>query len=68
MPQAVHLWEKIETVYEEIDGWKQSTVGAKTLAELPKQARAYIARIEELCGVKASIISTGPKREETILL
>lgn len=67
LPQANNLWEKIEPIYEEIDGWKQVTVGAKSLAELPKNARAYIARIEELCGIKASIISTGPKREETII-
>lgn len=68
LPQANHLWEKIEPVYEEISGWTESTVGAKNLSDLPQKARAYIARIEELCGVKASIISTGPKREETILV
>ena len=55
-------------VYEEISGWKEVTIGAKTIEQLPQKARAYIARIEELCGVKASIISTGPKREETILV
>ncbi|MBU6141354.1 MAG: adenylosuccinate synthase [Proteobacteria bacterium] len=68
LPQAIHLWDKIEPVYEEIEGWKEVTVGAKSLDELPKKARAYIARIEELCGVRASIISTGAKREETILV
>lgn len=68
LPQAIHLWDKIEPVYEEIEGWKQNTVGAKSLADLPNKARAYIARIEELCGVKAAIISTGAKREETIIL
>ena len=68
LPQANHLWEKIEPVYEEVEGWKQCTVGTKNLAELPQKALAYIARIEELCAVKASIISTGPKREETIIL
>ncbi len=68
MPQANHLWEKIEPVYEEIEGWKQSTVGVKSFAELPQKARDYIARIEELCDVKAAIISTGPKRSETIVV
>jgi adenylosuccinate synthase len=68
LPQSINLWDKIEPVYEEIDGWKQVTVGAKSLSELPTKALKYIARIEELCGVKASIISTGPKREETILV
>lgn len=66
LPQANCLWEKIEPVYEEVDGWKQNTVGVRTLAELPAKARTYISRIEQLCGVKASIISTGAKREETI--
>ncbi|MBU6339807.1 MAG: adenylosuccinate synthase [Rickettsiales bacterium] len=68
MPQACHLWCKIEPVYEEMEGWKQSTVGAKSVSELPQKARNYIARIEELCGVKSVIISTGPKRDETIIL
>lgn len=68
LPQANHLWEKIEPVYEEIAGWKQSTVGAKSLADLPQKAHDYIKKIEELCAIKASIISTGPKREETINL
>ncbi len=68
LPQANHLWDKIEPVYEEIDGWQEATVGAKSLQDLPKKARAYIARIEELCGVRATIISTGAKREETIIV
>ena len=68
LPQANHLWNKIEPVYEEIEGWREVTVGAKSVSELPQKARNYIARIEELCGVKSVIISTGPKREETIIL
>ncbi len=67
LPQANHLWERIEVVYEEMDGWQQSTVGIKSLADLPQKARDYIKKIEELCAVKAVIISTGAKREETIL-
>jgi adenylosuccinate synthase len=68
LPQAIHLWEKIEPVYEEFDGWIESTIGAKSLVELPKKAQEYIKKIENLCGVKASIVSTGPKREETIIV
>lgn len=68
LPQANHLWSKIEPVYEEIEGWQQSTIGAKSIDDLPQKARNYIARIEELCEVKSVIISTGPKREETIIL
>jgi adenylosuccinate synthase len=55
-------------VYEEMPGWTDSTVGAKTLAELPANARAYIKRIEELVGIPVDMVSTGPDREETIVL
>jgi len=68
LPQANHLWDQIEPIYEEMEGWQESSFGAKTLAELPQKARNYVKRIEDLCSIKASIISTGPKREETIIL
>src|SRR5690606_32915499 len=55
-------------VYETLPGWKESTVGVKTLEGLPANARAYIKRIEEVCGVPVDMISTGPDREETIVL
>ncbi|MFL6706583.1 MAG: adenylosuccinate synthase [Massilia sp.] len=55
-------------VYEEMPGWTESTVGAKSLADLPAAARAYIKRIEELVGVPIDMVSTGPDREETIVL
>jgi adenylosuccinate synthase len=66
LPQSQNLWEKIKPIYEELPGWKQSTVGAKSFDALPENAQNYIRKIEALCGVKAAIISTGPKREETI--
>ena len=49
-------------------GWKETTVGAKSLAKLPANARAYVKRIEELVGVPMDMVSTGPDREETIVL
>ena len=55
-------------IYEEMPGWTESTVGAKSLAALPATARAYIARIEALVGVPIDMVSTGPDREETIVL
>ena len=58
----------LQTVYEEMPGWSESTVGAKTLEELPANARAYIKRVEELVGAPIDIISTGPDRNETIIL
>ncbi|WP_293776760.1 adenylosuccinate synthase [uncultured Oxalicibacterium sp.] len=57
-----------EAIYEEMPGWKETTVGAKSLDVLPANARAYINRIEELVGVPIDMISTGPDREETIVL
>jgi adenylosuccinate synthase len=59
---------RCEPIYEEMQGWKESTVGAKSLAALPANARAYIKRIEELVGVPIDMVSTGPDREETIVL
>lgn len=61
-------FENVRPVYEELPGWKESTVGAKTLEALPANARAYIKRIEEVVGCPIDIISTGPDRDETIVL
>jgi len=55
-------------VYEEMPGWQESTLGVKAHDKLPKAARDYLARIEKLCGVPIDIISTGPERDETIVL
>ena len=49
-------------------GWSESTVGAKTFADLPPAAQAYLRKIEELCEVPIAIISTGPDRAETMIL
>ncbi|MDY7575381.1 adenylosuccinate synthase [Actimicrobium sp. CCI2.3] len=57
-----------EPVYEEMPGWIDTTVGAKSMEALPANARAYIKRIEELVGVPIDMVSTGPDREETIVL
>ena len=57
-----------EAIYEEMPGWSESTVGAKSMEALPVNARNYIKRIEELVGVPIDMVSTGPDREETIVL
>jgi adenylosuccinate synthase len=54
-------------VYEELEGWRESTVGIKRLEDLPKAARVYLDRIEATTGVGIDMISTGPDREETML-
>ena len=68
MPSDADDYSRIVPVYEELSGWTESTIGAKTLDELPSAARAYIARLEELVSAPIDIISTGPDRVETIVL
>lgn len=67
LPQAINLWDKIEPVYEEVDGWKTPTCGIDSYEKLPAKARHYIEKIEKLCGVKAAIISTSAQRQDTIV-
>ncbi len=61
-------YESVTPVYEMMPGWSDSTVGVKTVEALPENARAYIKRLEELVGAPVDIISTGPDRNETIVL
>lgn len=64
----INNYKNLEPVYEELPGWKESTVGAKSLDDLPGNARDYIKYIEKVAEVPVDIISTGPDREETIIL
>ena len=57
-----------EPVYEEMPGWKDSTIGLRSMAELPQAARDYLARIEVLCAAPVTIVSTGADRDHTIVL
>ena len=57
-----------EPVYEELPGWKEATAKVKTMGGLPANARAYLERIESICKVKVDFVSTGPDREDTIIL
>ncbi|MGC2061336.1 MAG: adenylosuccinate synthase [Thermodesulfovibrionales bacterium] len=66
MPKELGIFDKCIPVYEEMEGWQESTLGVKKFSGLPRQARAYIKRMEELIGVKADVISTGQKRDELI--
>jgi adenylosuccinate synthase len=68
LPVGAEELERCVPVYEELPGWKESTVGVKTKDRLPQGARAYLDRIEKLCRVPIDLISTGPDREETIVL
>ncbi|TXT25105.1 MAG: adenylosuccinate synthase [Gallionellaceae bacterium] len=57
-----------EPVYEDMPGWSGSTVGAKRYEDLPLEARNYLQRMAEICGVPVDMVSTGPDRDETIVL
>ncbi|MBK7663808.1 MAG: adenylosuccinate synthase [Sterolibacteriaceae bacterium] len=68
LPLGADEVARCEPVYETMPGWTGSTVGIKRYADLPAEARAYLTRIEALCGVPVAMISTGPDRVETIVL
>ena len=55
-------------IYEAMPGWTESTFGAKTWDALPKNAQNYLKRLEVVCGVPIAIVSTGPERDETIVI
>lgn len=68
MPADLTVLENCTPQYISMPGWKQTTIGVKKYSQLPKKARAYVEKLTKLCGVKASIISTGARRDETIIL
>jgi adenylosuccinate synthase len=68
LPVGAEALAICEPVYEDFPGWKESTVGIKTLDGLPANARNYLKRLESLAGAPVVLISTGPDREETIVL
>ncbi|WP_423392440.1 adenylosuccinate synthase [Burkholderia sp. LMG 21824] len=68
LPRGAADVARCEPVYETFAGWKESTVGIKTWEALPANAQAYLARVQEVAGVPVDMVSTGPDRDETILL
>jgi adenylosuccinate synthase len=67
MPGDLAQFSACEPIYETIGGWSQPTAGVRKYDDLPAEARAYIARIEEVTGVPAAVLSTGSAREDTII-
>ncbi|MFW2373602.1 MAG: adenylosuccinate synthase [Gammaproteobacteria bacterium] len=67
-PIGADATEKCEPIYEDMPGWSESTVGARSIDQLPANAQAYLKRLEEIIEVPVDIISTGPERDETIIL
>jgi adenylosuccinate synthase len=67
-PVGADRFEQCEPVLIEMPGWRESTVGVKSRDDLPQAARTYLRKVEELCETPIDIISTGPDREETIVM
>jgi adenylosuccinate synthase len=67
MPGDIAKFAACEPVYETLPGWKAPTAGVRRYDDLPAEARQYVARLEEVTGVPAAIISTGSAREHTII-
>jgi adenylosuccinate synthase len=68
LPAGEGAQARVEPVYESIEGWHDSTAGARSWAQLPAQAIKYVRRIEELVGCPVALLSTSPEREDTILV
>ena len=68
LPVGADALEGCEPVYEDMPGWSGSTVGVKQYEALPMEARNYLKRIAEICEVPVDMVSTGPDRDETIVL
>ncbi|MBX6426849.1 MAG: adenylosuccinate synthase [Variibacter sp.] len=68
LPAGEGAQARVEPIYETIEGWQESTAGARSWADLPAQAIKYVRRIEELVGCPVALLSTSPEREDTILV
>lgn len=68
LPASQGAQARVVPVYETLEGWKESTAGARTWAELPAQAVKYVRHIEELIETPVTLLSTSPERDDTILV
>jgi adenylosuccinate synthase len=68
IPPSRHLLEKVKPTYDEMPGWSEDLTRARDLGELPANARRYLDRIRELCGVRLAMIGVGAAREATIIV
>ncbi len=68
LPASQGAQERVVPIYETLPGWKESTEGARTWADLPAQAVKYVRHVEELIGAPVSLLSTSPERDDTILV
>ena len=68
LPASVVRQRKAKPIFEVMDGWSESTRGARSWAELPATAVKYVRRIEEIIGAPVALLSTSPEREDVILV
>ncbi|MEO9460850.1 MAG: adenylosuccinate synthase [Lentilitoribacter sp.] len=68
LPASQGAQARVVPVYEVMEGWNETTVGARSWADLPAQAIKYVRRVEELIGAPVSMLSTSPERDDTILV
>jgi adenylosuccinate synthase len=68
LPAGTAVQAELEPVYEIAEGWRESTRGARSWADLPATAIKYIRRLEELIGAPVAMLSTSPEREDTVLV
>ena len=67
-PIRVDQYKECEPVYEELPGWDSATAGKTSRDELPLEARQYLDRLQEIVAIPIDIISTGPDRDQTIVI
>ena len=68
LPASMRAQAAVKPIYETLEGWSQTTAGARSWAELPAQAVKYVRYIEELIGAPVALLSTSPERDDTILV
>jgi adenylosuccinate synthase len=68
LPASQGAQARVKPIYETLPGWKESTEGARTWADLPAQAVKYVRHVEELIGAPVALLSTSPERDDTILV
>ena len=68
LPTAADQQSRCTPIYETMEGWSESTEGARSWVDLPLEAIKYVRRVEELIGCPVAMLSTSPEREDTILV
>ena len=68
LPASIGAQAAVKPIYETLEGWSETTAGARSWSELPAQAVKYVRYIEELIGAPVAMLSTSPERLDTILV